>query len=236
MGRAGVVSIDREVKLSGPIHDKGNLILSAYLASRFAQHRPLSMAASLTFEQNYGGVEGDSASSTELYALLSSLAEAPIKQNLAVTGSVSQSGRVQAIGGVNAKIEGFYDLCRERGLTGDQGVLIPESNVRHLMLRPDVVEAVERGEFHVYAVTTIEEGIELLTGMPAGVEDAEGNYPEGTLYALVKSKLDLYAERMKKATQPPRNENQGADKETALDEPSADLPDPDIPVASEMLP
>ncbi len=232
IGRAGVVSIDREVKLSGPIHDKGNLILSSYLASRFAQHRPLSMAASLTFEQNYGGVEGDSASSTELYALLSSLAEVPIRQNLAVTGSVSQLGRVQAIGGVNAKIEGFYDLCRERGLTGDQGVLIPEANVRNLMLRPDVVEAVERGEFHVYAVSTIEEGIELLTGMPAGEEDAEGNYPEGTLYALVKKKLNLYAERMIKATQPPRNDVQGADRDVPNDEPPADLPDPDIPAST----
>ncbi len=230
LGRASVVSIEREVKLSGPIHDKGNLILASYLAGRFAQQRPLSMAASLTFEQNYGGVEGDSASSTELYALLSSLAEVPIRQGLAVTGSVSQSGRVQAIGGVNVKIEGFYDLCHQRGLTGDQGVLIPESNVRNLMLRPDVIEAVERGEFHIYAVATIEEGVELLMGMPAGEEDDEGNYPEGTLYALVKNKLDLYAERMKKAAQPLRGENQGTEKEAPSDEPAPDLPNPDIPV------
>jgi len=198
MGRPAVISIDREVKLTGPIHDKGNLILSSYLASRFAQQGPLSMSATLVFEQNYGGVEGDSASSTELYALLSSLADVPIQQNLAATGSVNQAGRVQAIGGVNQKIEGFYDLCRKRGLTGDQGILIPAANVRNLMLRPDVVEAVRAGRFHIYAVSTIEQGIELLTGLPAGEEDAEGNYPEGTLYAAVRAKLDAYAERQRK--------------------------------------
>lgn len=230
MGRAAVVSIEREVRLSGPIHDKGNLILAAYLASRFAQHRPLSMAASLTFEQNYGGVEGDSASSTELYALLSSLAEVPIKQSLAVTGSVSQSGLVQAVGGLNAKIEGFFDLCCHRGLTGDQGVLIPQANVRNLMLRPDIVEAAARGEFHVYAVSTIEEGIELLTGMPAGQENEDGTYPDGTLYALVKGKLDQYAERARRASQPARNDNQAPDKEPTSDEPPIPLPEPDVPV------
>ncbi|MHB0858926.1 MAG: Lon protease family protein [Anaerolineae bacterium] len=196
MGKGGVVSIDREVKMSGPIHDKGQLILAAYLSSRFAQKRPLSVSATLTFEQNYGGIEGDSASSTELYALLSSLAGVPIKQTLAVTGSVSQSGQVQAIGGVNAKIEGYFQICRERGLNGEQGVLIPASNVRHLMLREDVVKAVSQGLFHIYAVSTVEEGIELLTGMPAGDADAEGSYPEGTVYARVQAKLESYAARL----------------------------------------
>lgn len=197
LGRSGVVSIDREVKMSGPIHDKGQLILASYLSSRFAQRRALSMSASLTFEQNYSGVDGDSASSTELYAILSSLADVPIKQNLAVTGSVDQSGCVQAIGGVNQKIEGFYAVCKARGLTGDQGVLIPASNVQHLMLSDDVVEAVRAGQFHVYAVSDVREGIELLTGIPAGEPDDEGIYPEGTVYARVQAKLDAYAERIK---------------------------------------
>jgi lon-related putative ATP-dependent protease len=196
LGRAGVISIEREVKMSGPIHDKGQLILSSYLADRFAQRRPLSVSATLTFEQLYSGVEGDSASSTELYALLSALSGVPIKQGLAVTGSVNQAGQVQAIGGVNSKIEGFFNVCRAGGLTGDQGVLIPASNVRHLMLRDDVIEAVADGQFHIYAVSTIAQGIELLTGMPAGEPDEEGNYPEGTLYARVQAKLDEYAERM----------------------------------------
>jgi lon-related putative ATP-dependent protease len=195
MGRAGVVSIDREVKMSGPIHDKGQLILAAYLASRFAQKKAISMSASLAFEQSYGGIEGDSASSTELYALQSSLSGIPIKQNLAVTGSVNQFGQVQAIGGVNAKIQGFYDVCQERGLTGDQGVLIPASNVRHLMLRDEVVDAVTEGKFHIYAVSTIEEGIEVLTGVSAGEPDDQGDYPEGTVYALIQAKLSEYAER-----------------------------------------
>ena len=198
MGKAQVVSIEREVKMSGPIHDKGQLILSSYLASRFAQKQTLSMAASLTFEQLYSGVEGDSASSTELYALLSSLGDTPISQGLAVTGSVNQSGHVQAIGGVNAKIEGFYDVCVRHGLTGQQGVMIPASNVQHLMLRDDVVGAVADGGFHIYAVSTIEEGIELLTGTAAGTPDEEGEYPEDTVYGRVQAKLDLYAQNMKK--------------------------------------
>ncbi len=219
LGRAGVASIDREVKMTGPIHDKGQLILSSYLASRFAQRHSLSVAASLTFEQSYGGIEGDSASSTELYALLSSLAEAPIKQSLAVTGSVNQFGQVQAIGGVNAKIEGFFDLCQERGLTGDQGVLIPASNVRHLMLRDDVTAAVREGRFHIHAVSTIEEGIELLTGVPAGEADENGDYPEGTIYHRVQRKLDAYREALK-AEAKPRGNGNGAG--TAPDESPAD--------------
>jgi predicted ATP-dependent protease len=224
IGKAGVVSIEREVKMSGPIHDKGSLILASYLASRFAQHQPLTMAASLTFEQNYGGVEGDSASSAELYALLSSLAEVPIKQNLAVTGSVSQLGHIQAIGGVNAKIEGFYDLCYQRGLTGDQGVIIPKANVRNLMLRPDIIEAVREGRFHIYAVSTIEEGIELLTGMPAGQEDEEGNYPPGTLYHLVRKKLDTYAERMEKASKREKEEENSETQPSQEQTESSDSP------------
>ena len=211
VGRSGVVSIDREVKMSGPIHDKGWLILAASLSSRFAQKRPISMSATLTFEQLYSGVEGDSASSTELYALLSSLSGVPIKQNLAVTGSVNQFGRVQAIGGVNAKIEGFFDVCKSRGLTGDQGVMVPASNVRHLMLRDDVIQAVAEEKFHVYAVSTIEQGIELLTGVPAGVADGNGDYPPDSIYALVQAKLDQYAEAMKE--EPEEEEEEGGEHE-----------------------
>ena len=180
--------------MSGPIHDKGQLILAAYLASRFAQEHALTLSASLTFEQSYGGVEGDSASSTELYALLSSLSGIPIKQNLAVTGSVNQKGRVQPIGGANAKIEGFYDVCRERGLTGDQGVLIPQANVSNLMLRDDVIEAVQQRQFHIYAVSTIQEGIALLTGVPAGERDDSGRYGPDTVFGRVQAQLDVYAE------------------------------------------
>ncbi len=213
MGRAGVISIDREVKMSGPIHDKGQLILASYLSSRFAQQRTLSMSATLTFEQSYSGIEGDSASSTELYALLSDLSGVPVKQNLAVTGSVNQFGQIQAIGGVNAKIEGFFDVCKDSGLTGDQGVLIPASNVRHLMLREDVVQAVAEGKFHIYAISTVEEGIELLTGVPAGEMDANGNYPEGTIYARVQAKLNMYAENLKR-----EGGEEEEEKDPALDE------------------
>ena len=151
---------------------------------------PLSLSASLVFEQSYGGIEGDSASSTELYALLSALAEAPIRQNFAVTGSVNQFGQVQAIGGVNEKIEGFFDLCAARGLSGEHGVLIPASNVRHLMLKPEVVDAVKDGRFHIYPVETIDQGISLLTGLPAGVRDEDGSYPLGTINRRVMARLD----------------------------------------------
>jgi predicted ATP-dependent protease len=150
----------------------------------------------LVFEQSYGGVDGDSASSTELYALLSSIAKVPIKQNLAVTGSVNQYGQVQAIGGVNHKIESFYDICKARGLTGNQGVLIPKSNVKHLMLRKDVIDSVNAGEFHIYPVEHIDEGIEILTGLNAGDLDEEGNYPKGTINAMVKSRLEKMAKRL----------------------------------------
>jgi lon-related putative ATP-dependent protease len=195
LGKGDVVDIEREVELSGPLHSKGVLILSGFLKGRYAQDQPLSLSASLVFEQSYGGVDGDSASSAELYVLLSAIADVGIKQSLAVTGSVNQRGQVQAIGGVNEKIEGFFDICAARGLTGEQGVLIPASNVKHLMLRRDVVEAVQENKFHVYAVETIDEGIELLTGIPAGEQDEAGNYPEGSLNAMVAQRLKAMAEK-----------------------------------------
>lgn len=195
LGKGEVVDIEREVELGGPIHSKGVLILSGFLGARYAQDTPLSLFASLVFEQSYGGIEGDSASAAELYALLSAIAEAPIKQSLAVTGSVNQHGQVQAIGGVNEKIEGFFDICQARGLTGEQGVLIPKSNVKHLMLREDVVAAVEAGDFHIHAVETVDEGIALLTAMPAGEPDEEGNYPEGSINYLVRQRLIELAEK-----------------------------------------
>jgi lon-related putative ATP-dependent protease len=193
LGKGEVVDIEREVELGGPIHSKGVLILAGFLGARFGQERPLSLSASLVFEQSYSGVEGDSASSAELYALLSALAEAPIKQALAVTGSVNQHGQVQAIGGVNEKIEGFFDVCRARGLTGEQGVLIPASNVKHLMLRQDVVEAAAAGQFHIYPVETIDQGIELLTGLPAGERDESGHFPEGSINQRVEARLAALA-------------------------------------------
>jgi lon-related putative ATP-dependent protease len=198
MGRAGIINIEREADLSGSTHNKGMLILAGYLRKKYAQDKPLTMSASIAFEQSYSGVDGDSASSTEIYALLSSLSEAPIKQSIAVTGSVNQKGEVQAIGGVNQKIEGFFDCCRKKELTGMQGVMIPESNVKDLMLRKDVVEAVKNGQFHIYAVKTIDEGIEILTGKDAGELGADGLYPEGTINGLVNEKLKALAEGLKK--------------------------------------
>jgi lon-related putative ATP-dependent protease len=198
LGRGRVIDIEREVELGGPLHSKGVLILSNYLAARFTQDQPLSLNASLVFEQSYGGVDGDSASSTELYALLSALSDVPIKQSLAVTGSVNQFGEVQAIGGVNEKIEGFFDLCEKRGLNGEQGVLIPASNVKHLMLKDKVVDAAERGEFHIYPVSTIDEGIELLTGQTAGQAADDGTYPPGSIYGRVQARLNAFAAAARK--------------------------------------
>jgi lon-related putative ATP-dependent protease len=195
LGRGGIVDIEREAKTGGRIHSKGVLILSGYLGGRYAGQAPLSMSASLAFEQIYEEVEGDSASSAELYAILSSLSGLPIKQGLAVTGSVNQRGEVQAIGGVNAKIEGFFDVCKARGLTGEQGVLIPASNVRNLMLREDVVEVVREGKFRIYSVRTIDEGIALLTGVAAGEPQPDGSYPEGTVNFLVQKRLRELAEQ-----------------------------------------
>ena len=198
MGRGGIINIERESNMSGRSHDNGVLILGGYLGGKYAQESPLSLASTVCFEQSYDGVDGDSASSTELYAILSSLADVPIKQGIAVTGSVNQNGEVQAIGGVNQKIEGHYDVCRLKGLNGSQGVMIPRANLRNLMLRPDVVEAVKTGEFRIYAVGTIDEGIEVLTGVSAGVRDAAGRYPEGTVNARVEQKLREYTERQKR--------------------------------------
>jgi predicted ATP-dependent protease len=196
-GWTGIVNIERETEMSGPSHSRGILILSGYLTGKFGQEFPLSVAATLCFEQLYSGIDGDSASSAELYALLSSLSGAPIKQSLAVTGSVNQRGEVQAIGGANEKIEGFYRICRDRGLTGEQGVLIPRSNVRNLMLREEVVAAIRAGLFHVFAVSTIDEGIELLTGIPAGRPDPDGRYLEGTINARVSQTLRTFNERVR---------------------------------------
>ncbi|MEM7044778.1 MAG: Lon protease family protein, partial [Pseudomonadota bacterium] len=194
MGSGKVVDIEREVELGGPLHTKGVLILSGFLAARFAQDFPMSLAATLVFEQSYGGVDGDSASSTELYALLSALADVPIKQGLAVTGSVNQYGEIQAIGGVNEKIEGFFEICKERGLTGDQGVLIPPANVRNLMLKPEVVDAARDGRFRIFSVKTIDEGIEILTGMPAGARAGDERYPEGSINDRVERRIRGFAE------------------------------------------
>nr|HID60016.1 ATP-binding protein [Desulfobacterales bacterium] len=198
MGRAGIINIEREADLSGSTHNKGVLILSGYLRKKYAQDKPLTMSASIAFEQSYTGVDGDSASSTEIYALISSLSGVPIKQNIAVTGSVNQKGEIQAIGGVNEKIEGFYDCCKRMGLTGTQGVMIPESNVKDLMLRKDVVEAVKEGKFHIYAIKTIDEGIEILTGRKAGEKKPDGSYPKGTVNYLVNEKLRELAEGIKR--------------------------------------
>lgn len=189
LGKGEVVDIEREVEMSGPIHSKGVLILQGYLGARFASDRPLSLSASLVFEQSYAGVEGDSASSAELYALLSAIADVPLRQDLAVTGSVNQHGEIQPIGGVNQKIEGFFDVCRARGLTGDQGVLIPAANVKHLMLRSGVVEAVEGGEFAVHPVESVDQGMALLTGLEPGERDDEGAYPEGSVNHRVERRL-----------------------------------------------
>jgi predicted ATP-dependent protease len=198
LGRGGIVNIEREANLSGKTHDKGVLILSGYLGAKYAQDQPLSLSVSLCFEQSYEGVDGDSASSTELYAILSSLSGVSIKQGIAVTGSVNQNGEIQAIGGINQKIEGFFDICRVKGLTGDQGVLLPRTNLRNLMLRRDVVEAVKEGKFHIYSVSTIDEGIEVLTGVAAGQRDGENRYPPSSINGLVEKQLTEYANRMKR--------------------------------------
>jgi predicted ATP-dependent protease len=193
-GREGIIDIEREVKLGGPLHSKGVMILTGFIAARYGKEFPLSLTARLVFEQNYEGVDGDSASSIELYTLLSSLSQLPLKQSIAVTGSVNQLGEVQAIGGVNEKIEGFFTLCAQTGLTGEEGVLIPKSNIPHLMLKGEVVEAVRAGKFNVWAIETIDQGIEILTGVPAGEPDEAGNYPPGTVNYLVLQRLREFAE------------------------------------------
>ena len=202
LGRGGVINIEREAQLSGRIHDKGVLILSGYLGWKYAQESPLSLSASLCFEQSYEGIDGDSASSTELYALLSSLSGAPIKQNIAVTGSVNQKGEIQPIGGANQKIEGFFQVCKARGLTGAQGVMIPGRNLSNLMLRQEVVDAVKQGKFHLYAVDTIDQGIEVLTEVQAGKQRKNGKYPEGSINYLVDKRLKDMATKLKRFQKP----------------------------------
>jgi len=207
LGREGVVDIEREARTGGPIHTKGVLILSGYLNQKYAQDKPLSLSARLVFEQNYQGVEGDSASSTELYALLSAFSQIPLKQNIAVTGSVNQRGDIQAIGGVNEKIEGFFEICKAKGLTGSHGVMIPQSNVQNLMLKEEIVEAVEQKKFHIYAVSTIDEGVEILTGMKAGEKQKDGNFEKETVNDLVDKRLKEMAEKLKQYPTLPTEES-----------------------------
>jgi lon-related putative ATP-dependent protease len=211
LGKGGIIDIEREAKLGGPIHTKGVLILSGYLNGMYAQDKPLSLSARLVFEQSYGGIEGDSASSTELYALLSVLSGLPIKQGIAVTGSVNQNGEVQAIGGVNEKIEGFYEVCKIKGLTGEQGVIIPESNIKNLMLKEEVVEAVRDGKFHIFYVKTINEGIEILSGVRAGTRKPDGSFEENTVNDRVNKRLREIAERLKEF---PEREEKGKNENT----------------------
>ena len=198
LGKIGIINIERESNLSGRFHDKGVQIISGYLRRTFAQDKPLSLSASLCFEQSYSGVDGDSASSAEVYALLSALSGLPIRQELAVTGSVNQHGDIQPIGGVNQKIEGFYDVCSLKGLTGKQGVLIPAENVDDLMLRDEVIEAVAKGRFHIYPVGTVEQGIEILTGVSAGKHTSDGKFTLGGVFARVDARLHEMAQTMRK--------------------------------------
>jgi len=202
LGKGDIINIEREVELSGPIHSKGVLILKGFMGQRYGRNNPLAFSASLVFEQSYGGIDGDSASSTELYALLSAIAQVPIDQSIAVTGSVNQHGDVQPIGGVNEKIEGFFDICQNRGLTGDQGVIIPSANVKNLMLRKDVIDAVSQEKFHIYPVDSIDQGMEILTGKSMGTQDEQGEYPEGTISHKVQSNLMEFAKQHRKFMTP----------------------------------
>lgn len=200
VGKTGFMNIERETSLSGQIHNKGMLILTGFLSGEFAKNRPIPLSASITFEQTYSPIDGDSASSTELYVLLSSLSEIPINQGIAVTGSVNQWGEIQPIGGVNEKIEGFYHICQERGLTGKQGVIIPKQNVANLMLELEVVKAVREGRFHIWEVDHIAEGIEILTGVSAGnVRDGDGNFPPDTIFSKVEARFKKMYEAAKTA-------------------------------------
>lgn len=223
MGQEGVVNIEREVNMTGPIHNKGLMILTSYLGRMYARNYPLSVSARIAFEQTYGGVEGDSASSTELYCLLSAIAELPLNQGIGVTGSVDQTGCIQPIGGVNEKIEGFYRYCKAHGLTGKQGVMIPVQNERHLMLNHEVTEAVKHGKFHIWSVSTIDEGIEILTGVAAGKRDAGGNYPKDSVHGRVQASLESWLERsfrykkeMSDRVDPPKKRKRSAKKEAEI--------------------
>jgi predicted ATP-dependent protease len=204
-GKGGVVNIDRETKMSGKIHEKAVLIISHYINSTYARKKPISFSASITFEQLYDMVEGDSASCAELYVILSSLSGVPLKQNLAITGSMDQHGDVQPIGGVNEKIEGFFDLCKVRGLDGTHGVVIPRKNLSNLMLKKEIVDAVRNGKFAIYAISRVEEGVELFTGIPAGELRDDGTWPEGSINYLVMKRLDeiskAYKDKEKKEEQ-----------------------------------
>jgi ATP-dependent Lon protease len=210
MGKAGIINIEREAEMSGPTHNKGVYILAGYLRGKYAQDKPLTMSASICFEQSYGGVDGDSASSTEIYALLSSLSGLPLRQDIAVTGSVNQKGEIQPIGGVNEKTEGFFDVCKAKGLTGKQGVMIPHLNIGDLMLRKDVVEAVKEGKFCIYPVKTIDQGIEILTGVEAGERMEDGKFKEGSVNDLADKKLRELGTKIK--------EFEGGGEEGAKDE------------------
>jgi predicted ATP-dependent protease len=197
LGKAGLINVERESNLSGRFHDKGMQIIAGYLRTQFAQDKPLSLAASICFEQSYSGIDGDSASSTEMYALLSALSGLPIRQDIAVTGSISQQGEIQPIGGVNQKIEGFYDVCRVKGFTGRQGVMIPSENIEDLMLRDDVIDAVASGKFQILPISRIEEGIEILTGVKAGKRDSNGGYESDSVFGLVNRRLHEMATTLK---------------------------------------
>jgi ATP-dependent Lon protease len=197
VGRAGVINIEREADLSGRTHNKGVLILGGYLRGKYAQKKPFSLSASIAFEQSYSGVEGDSASSTEVYAILSSLSNLPLRQDIAVTGSLNQKGEIQPIGGVNEKIEGFFEVCKAKGLTGNQGVIIPHQNIKNLMLHNDVVEAVKQAKFHIYPVKSIDEGIEILTEVKAGQRKKDETFEEGTVNYLVDKEMQRLAKSWK---------------------------------------
>jgi lon-related putative ATP-dependent protease len=209
LGKGGVINIEREVKLSGPIYDKGMLILSGFIGDRYAQEKPLTLAASICFEQSYGGIEGDSASAAELFGLLSALSGLPLQQGIAVTGSINQRGQMQPIGGVNQKIEGFFAVCKAQGLNGRQGVVIPGKNVQNLMLKQEVIEAVRAGQFHVWAVNHVDEGIEILTGVPAGQRQKDGSWPEGTVNDLVDRRLHAMAEKLRTFSKPEEKNEKG---------------------------
>ena len=240
LGQAGVINIEREAKLSGRIHDKGVLILSGFLAGRYAQDKPLSLSATLTFEQSYEGVEGDSASSAELYAILSALAGIPLRQDVAVTGSVNQRGQIQPVGGINEKIEGFFAVCKARGLTGTQGVIIPATNVQHLMLKDEVVQAVRDGQFHIYPIRTVDEGLEILTGIAAGRRAPDGTWPEGTVNWYVDRRLRQMAMRLRQFGRArereegrPKKTEEEANEETPQEPPKEPPTPPDVPEQGE---
>ena len=196
-GKEGLVDIEREAKLGGPIHTKGVLILLGFLVEKYAQNKPMSLFASLVFEQSYSEIEGDSASSAELYAILSSLSQLPIKQGVAVTGSVNQKGEIQPVGAINEKIEGFFEVCMQSGLSSKQGVIIPKSNVDNLMLKQEVVEAVKEGKFHIWAIKNIDQGIEILTGQPAGNRLKDGSFTKKSVHNLVDRRIDLLNRNIK---------------------------------------